>query len=370
MYGKLASRAKMSVSGTPGTGNAVLAAAVAGFLSLAAAGINDGELVSGCFEDGTNFEFGVYTWTASTSTLTRTAGNVVGGSSGAGTLISLSSSAQFFVTPLYGDLAEVTTRHTVISGPLSSGAPNFLAATYASLVVTTQNIAAATPLLVTAAAGWGFGGNVDLVGAAIANLSWTVGASATSFLPVAVGVGGGVTAATPTTLVPIYQWSGTPSTTNGQYTFNVSEMQMYLGNGSVANKVAHVIVGEVVSASSTVTSTIAYAYNGVYDSGWTSTLTTSAISKNSNLGVISENVRLVIECTTADNGYSVGDRLVWFVINAYATYAPNPVWSTRNTIGASAQGGTTLLLANKSSGTNASVTAASWKYKLTASRGW
>lgn len=97
----LLNRARMTVSGTPGTGAITLLAAVAGYQTFAAAGILDQNLVSYVIEDGSNWEYGQGTYTASGTSLART---TILGSSNAGAAISCSSAAIVTLTALAADL--------------------------------------------------------------------------------------------------------------------------------------------------------------------------------------------------------------------------------------------------------------------------
>jgi hypothetical protein len=72
MVFRILDRAKMSVSGAPGTGNITLGAAVTGYQSFAQAGVLDGDTFAYSAVDGSAWEFGVATYTALTGTLTRT----------------------------------------------------------------------------------------------------------------------------------------------------------------------------------------------------------------------------------------------------------------------------------------------------------
>lgn len=248
-------------------------------------------------------------------------------------------------------------RHTVLSGPSAAGAPSFLAATYASLVVTTQGISASAPLVVSAAMGYALTGVIDNYGFSSTNLTWTVPASATSYLPVSVSAAGVITAETPQTLKPVYQRAGTPAVTAGQYTFNISEMQMYLGNGTTANKVPHVIVGLAVAGAAAVTSTVAYAYGGYYESGFSSGMpaVSTSVSKNHNIGVPQVRVRAQYKILAAIAGYSVGD-IVENVSNAgstiYFTVCP-----TYSDLSAGISFAALSYVANKSTGAAVQVTA-------------
>lgn len=93
----LLNRAKMTVSGTPGTGTITLNAAATDFRTFATAGIHDGARVPYLIEDGSAWEFGLGDYTASGTTLART---TILGSSNSGSAISATSSATVAVVPL------------------------------------------------------------------------------------------------------------------------------------------------------------------------------------------------------------------------------------------------------------------------------
>lgn len=179
----------------------------------------------------------------------------------------------------------------------------------------------------------------------------------------------GVLTAGSTLLAPVYQWGGTPGTASGQFTFNIAEMKGYLGNGTAAPQAYVVFVGEAVTGPTTVTSTVAYAYNGRYDSGFTPTLTIAGTTRSHNIGVAPRILQYVIECTTADLGYAVGETLVNGVYTANTNSGVIAVYASRNGLGLPV----TINAAAIVKGTGnmiTALTAASWKYKLTADRGW
>jgi len=98
----LVNRAKMTTA-TTGTGDITLGSAVDGYQSFSAAGITDGDTVRYVIEDGSNWEIGTGTYTASGTTLTRT----VLESSNADAAISLSGTAQVFIGAAAEDITAV-----------------------------------------------------------------------------------------------------------------------------------------------------------------------------------------------------------------------------------------------------------------------
>lgn len=85
---------------TTGTGTITLGSAVTGFLSFAASGVQDGDIVSYGIQDGANSEAGRGTYTASGTTLTRS----VLTSTNSNNAISLSGQAEVYVTVVAQDL--------------------------------------------------------------------------------------------------------------------------------------------------------------------------------------------------------------------------------------------------------------------------
>jgi len=110
----LVNRAKMTTS-TTGTGTITLASADLGFQTFADAGVSDGDIVRYVIEDGTSWEIGAGTYTASGTTLSRS----VSESSNGGSAISLSGSAKVFVSATSDDInyaRKTTTEFTATSG--------------------------------------------------------------------------------------------------------------------------------------------------------------------------------------------------------------------------------------------------------------
>ena len=95
----LVNRAKVSTS-TTGTGTITLGTAESGYQTFADAGVTDGDVVRYTIEDGSDWEIGSGTYTASGTTLSRT----VDESSNADAALSLSGSAVVFVTAASSDI--------------------------------------------------------------------------------------------------------------------------------------------------------------------------------------------------------------------------------------------------------------------------
>jgi hypothetical protein len=115
--------AKMTVSGTPGTGTITLGSAKAGYLSLAGAGVADGQKVSVVIEDGGEREVRrdcVYT--SSGTTLTR--GTLV--KSTTGSSLNLTSAAIVTITGLADDLLGANFKQVASASTCDIGAEKSL----------------------------------------------------------------------------------------------------------------------------------------------------------------------------------------------------------------------------------------------------
>jgi hypothetical protein len=142
--------------------------------------------------------------------------------------------------------------HTVTYGVINNanGTPLLGGALGATSVVT-SNINATTPLRVSYAGGYNASGQVDLVGTSTANLTFSsLSTNGTMYGFLTYSAGGNTTSTG--TLAPVVQQQGIPSIVNGQYTYNIKEAKMYLGNGSVASAVNAVHVATFTVAASVV----------------------------------------------------------------------------------------------------------------------
>lgn len=286
------------------------------------------------------------------------------------TLIGAASLAAFRI--LIG-LKPVPRRQTVLSSVVTSGLPTFMS-TAASLNLPIA--ATAVPIVLTAANGFDALGQVDRVGAVSADTTVALTNNATNFVYGDIDAAGVVTLAA-TVLAPVYQWGGTYSIAPGQFTFNKTEMVGKVGNGAAAVQTHRVFLGEAVTAGGVITSVVNYALMGRYESDWVATLPAggSTTTKNHDLGLQPEVKNLVIECTTINSTYTVGQRLHkqdLITLSATSNFRyPLTLYTTpllmSLTVGA---GAVEFGAMNGTGGDFLNLTRTSWKYKFTASRGW
>jgi hypothetical protein len=116
---KIYNIARMSTA-TTGTGTITLGSAVSGYLTFALAGASDGETLAYGIKDGANSEVGTGVYTASGTTLTRS----VTKSTNSDTAISLSGTAEVFITARAQDLLQFDAAMSLTSAQKKQGREN------------------------------------------------------------------------------------------------------------------------------------------------------------------------------------------------------------------------------------------------------
>ncbi|MEN8983179.1 MAG: hypothetical protein ABF255_13530 [Planktotalea arctica] len=108
---KLVNRAKMTTS-TIGAGTLTLGSAVDGFQSFAGAGVTDGDTLRYVIEDGSAWEIGLGTYSASGTSLSRT----VSESSNADAALNLSGDAMVYITAIAQDIQQPPSEGAFVDG--------------------------------------------------------------------------------------------------------------------------------------------------------------------------------------------------------------------------------------------------------------
>jgi hypothetical protein len=116
---KLVNRAKMTTA-TTGTGTITLGSAVSGYQSFSDAGVANADVVRYVIEDGSAWEIGTGTYTASGTTLSRTPSE----SSNADAAISLSGTAVVYVTASALDIVQPDEAQTLTNKTLNGAVLN------------------------------------------------------------------------------------------------------------------------------------------------------------------------------------------------------------------------------------------------------
>jgi len=261
-------------------------------------------------------------------------------------------------------VAPVPVRQTVLSGPVDTNGFSAFGGSTGSTTVT-----ATGTLRPTAANGFDATGQLDYEGA-IVNPSWTgLSTNGTMYLYLDIAANGTCTTGS-TTLAPTYRWGGADVTTSGQFTFNIQEMVGKVGNGATAVQTYRVFVGEVTVAGSVTTAITWYALQGRFTSDISTAFAASAaFSKNHNLGLMPGFARVTLYCSTAANGFSIGDEFdITGVFNATGAIS---CAVQVDKLGIYTQCGTGSPQAfTKNSSSSAGVTPANYKVKFYAQRGW
>lgn len=197
-------------------------------------------------------------------------------------------------------------RQTVINGPVdSNGAPNFGGSTGTTTVTVTGTLEF-TSWNETLNHTWN-----------VTNPSWT-GLSTNGTMYLYCDETNGQIAST---LAPSYIEGGSYSTTNGQFTCNIGEQIVKVGNGVTADQKYRVCVGQVTVSGGVVSAIVWYALNGRILVKQTTIAASTKYSLNHNLGCSSLSFFDYLYCKTTELGYSVGDLVAFSATNIASSSA-------------------------------------------------
>lgn len=256
-----------------------------------------------------------------------TAGSLIPGVTYRLEYVAIGASSYFVVfdSSFYGSYHSYVSgqKNCTIFAPVTSAGLTNLGGSTGSATVTTTTLSSTAPLVVNASnvlqsysGDATIGTVVDEVGYSPANLSWTgLTTDGTMYLYVDVTEKARTLTTGSTTLAPVYQYAGTPSTTSGQATYNTCNNVMYLGNGSTAPQARRVFVGEVTVAANVVTVITWYTINRHFEPAEQAYVKNTKLTFTHNLGIKPKSVKCYLKCTTIDQEYKVGDVID---IGAYA----------------------------------------------------
>lgn len=263
-------------------------------------------------------------------------------------------------------------RQTVLTGPINNTLPALLPPSGGSLTFNSNSASSSIPIVISAAFGSGAYGDVNYVGEITSgSFSWSCTASTTNYLYVAVSPTGALTPGV-TTLAPIYvAGANTYSTTNGQFTFDIERMMMFEGNGTTANQVAAVFVGEAIAGSASITSTVIYAYRGFIEvpGGALPGPSPGLYTLTHALGTPDGIPQMIATNTSTELGFNLGDHAQVFG-GSNGTYVLPITFDINFHTVSFHVGSSGLYVINRNTGAGAAMTPSSWSYVIRMRRGW
>lgn len=162
--------------------------------------------------------------------------------------------------------------------------------------------------------------------------------------------------------------------------FSTPEMKMYEVTGASAsagtnptmtNRPTRLFLGEADAGAATISAVRTYAYRGKYVSGDTTfPAVGTRTAFNTYLGFLPRVVDAFMRCYTAEATYTPGQVTIITGNEAGAFMARRPIIESRNVLSMVTGPAAVATVTNRTTGVALSVTPASWKFFITAERGW
>jgi hypothetical protein len=175
-----------------------------------------------------------------------------------------------------------------------------------------------------------------------------------------------------TTLAPNYTEGDVYSTTNGQHTFCIPDMQMRVGDGAAANQVYRLFIGEATtSGAGVVSSFVWYGIRGRANGGTTGFSNSSQIAVDHNLGYRGDQLSAdvyIVPTSTTENGYLplTSSTPDWLNISGSRDIAVSFRDRTRVNVSTS----NSINIVPKGGGAPVAITSVNWTMRIVVKRNW
>lgn len=273
--------------------------------------------------------------------------------------------------------ATVPVRQTVLGGPVDSNG-HAAVLSYSGQAVTLE-ASSDDPFVAAFAAGFDASGAVDYIHRLTADAAsaWTIPTTnATYYLFVDRDASTGAITYGYTTTAPSYADDDAASISSGAHTFLKNRMKMYLGDGAAAAEKQRVFIGTALVSASAISAVTSYMFRGQFQSSadQTFTLANSSKSETHKLGLTPRVHRWVLVNQSTEHGYAVGDEVDVrsIVRSADSIGLPPNTRANATTLEIRYKWGTEApyLLDSAGPSVQQALTAANWKLRAYAERGW